>query len=336
METKYKIITGATVIIVFVLLGFILKMQYDIQQKQKQIEQSIIEFKKLEEGIVRLESKYVNSSKDLEKVLSGLGVDVDTIKKDLREQGAQLEAVAVVIGTTGGYNGKNLPSDFKLPSVGIGNNTTTPGSSNSSSNAVCLSAYGYCDGAQGLNLFEPSEDIKIPFGSVTFDAATEKPWSLQVFPRKYYSVLSMSKDNNGRTIAHAKMMIESQGQRYTIGVNEAYYKEVLNPSRFYWWNPRITGGVGFGFSTHGSASSMVSLQFYPSSYASNKARPSWMFFGVGAGYEFVSKSPVATVAPVMYNAFPNSNLIQNLYVGPVVGMGFDGAVHVNGSMNIVF
>ena len=342
IATKYKIAAGVSVLALFVLLGIILYMQYSLSQKQQEIERNIIEFKKLEDGIVRLESKYVRNSDDLEKILKDLGVSVNIIKKDLDEQGAQLEAVAVVVGTTHGYSETNLPSDFQNPSNNSGNNGNTGNSANNSNNnsgdttSLCLSSYGYCQNAQGLNLFEQGEKEQIPFGSVLFDASSEKPWSIEVFPRKYFSVLSFGKDNDGRTIAHSRMMIESQGKKHVVGINEAYYREVYNPARFYWWNPRLAGGIGFGLSTNGSMSSMTSVQFYPSSYASNKARPSWMFFGVGVGYNLVDDSFVGTVAPVMYNVLPKSNLIQNIYVGPTVGMGTDGGVRVNGSMNIAF
>ncbi|HUU88457.1 MAG TPA: hypothetical protein VMX17_11995 [Candidatus Glassbacteria bacterium] len=343
IATKYKIVAGISVLALFVLLGIILYMQYSLSQKQQEIERSIIEFKKLEDGIVRLETKYVRNSDDLEKILKNLGVSVDIIKKDLDSQGAQLEAVAVIVGTTHGYSGTNLPSDFQKPSTGSSNNndnignSSNPSNNNSNStNPSCMSSYGYCQNAQGLNLFEQGEKEQIPFGSVLFDAASDKPWSVEVFPRKYYSILSMGKDNDGRTVAHSRMMIESQGKKHVVGINQAYYREVYEPARFYWWNPRLAGGIGFGLSTNGRMSSMVSAQFYPSSYASNKARPSWMFFGVGAGYDLVDDSFVGTVAPVMYNVLPKSNLIQNIYVGPTVGMGTDGGVRVNGSMNIAF
>jgi len=343
IATKYKIAAGISVLALFVLLGIILYMQYSLSQKQQEIERSIIEFKKLEDGIVRLENKYVNNSDDLEQILKNLGVDVSIIKKDLDSQGAQLEAVAVVVGTTHGYSSTNLSSDFQRPSTNSGDigstydpNLNSANPSCNSANPSCMSSYGYCQNVQGLNLFEQGEKEQIPFGSVLFDAASDKPWSVEVFPRKYYSVLSMGKDNDGRTVAHSRMMIESQGKKHVVGINQAYYREVYEPARFYWWNPRLAGGIGFGISTKGKASSMVSAQFYPSSYASNKARPSWMFFGVGAGYDLVDDSFVGTVAPVMYNVLPKSNLIQNIYVGPTVGMRTDGGVHINGSMNIAF
>jgi hypothetical protein len=347
MSTKSKLIIGGIIVLVLLVFAYIIKIQHDIITNQRNIETKIIEFKQLGDGLARLESKITTDRADLEKKLNDLGVDYKKIEEDLKNNDAKLEIIAVTIGATEGYKKTNIGSDWQQPIPTNNSSVTNSDAINpnasvlrlSSSAEECVNKYGYCNNIQGLNLFELGPaDEKIPFGDVAFNATSPTPWSLNVYPRKYYSVLSVGKNTEGNIVAHSQVMIEdNNGNKHKIGISEKSYVEQVNKTyRFYWWSPRFMGEYSLGLRTDGAVSSIVGLKAYISSYTANKSRPTWMFIGLGGGYDMSNRRPAVSVSPVAYNVFHTTELIQNLYVAPTVSMATDGGVGIHGTIGLIF
>lgn len=341
MNTRNKIAIGSGIIIVFLIFAYIIKMQHDIITKQNDISTKIIEFQQLGNGIARIESKMTSDRKDLELKLKDLGVNYDTIKKDLDNHNAKLEAISVSIGRTEGYVRSNIISDWQDPLDEYPNSQQQPNTNtNINLDPTCVSQHGYCRSVQGLNLYEQGiNNEKIPFGAVGFNATSPTPWNLNVYPRKYYSILSMGKKPDGSVIAHSQMVIEDRdGNKHNIAIDEkSFYEQVDQTYRFSWWSPRIMAGYGIGANFNHGFSSILNMQFYTSSYTANQSRPTWMFFGLGAGYDLTNKGIIATLSPVSYNMFHMNNLIQNIYFAPIVSMSFaDSSIGVHAMASLIF
>jgi len=343
MDTRTKIYIGVAIAALLAVLMYIVKIQHDMLTKQQEIERSIVEFKQLGNGLARIEGRMTTDKSDLEKQLKNLGVDVSKLSDDLKENGAKLEAISVSVGTTKGYKKEGMPSDWQapIPTNSLDTNSPTPPTPllATNNNPDCSSKYGYCNKLQGINLYEEGLDkVKIPFGNATFNATSSTPWGVEVYPRKYYSILSMGKDATGRIVAHSQMMIEDKtGQKHKIAVDESsYIEQVAETSRMYWWNPRIMAGYSLGATTSAEISSILSAQFFMSSYTSNKSRPKWSFIGIGGGYDIARRALVGVISPVMYNLFPTNEFIQNVYIGPTVGLSTQESVSFSGTISLIF
>ena len=335
IKNKTKILIGIGVLSAFALSAYIIKIQNDISKRQEDINTKIIEYKKLEDGLARIESRQTTDKKDLEKSLKEFGVNYSKIQKDLDDHNAKLEAISVSIGRTEGYIRSNSISDWQEPIDDSANpQPSTP------PDPTCSSQYGYCTKIQGLNLYEQGiNNDKIPFGSVGFNATSSAPWNLSVYPRKYYSILSLGKKSDGTTIAYSQMYIEDKdGNKHKIAIDEkSFYEQVDKTYRFYWWNPRIMAGYGVGARFNNGFSSIINAQLYTSSYTANQSRPTWSFFGAGIGYDLTNSSVIGTVSPVAYNLFHTTDLIQNFYVAPVISLSFlDSSIGVHASASLIF
>lgn len=326
MTNKTKIIIGASVIVAIIIFAYIIKIQNDIANRQRNIETQTIEFKQLGDGIARLESRMVSDSASLEQKLKDLGIDYKKIQKDLDQNNAKIDAISVVVAKTPGYVQVNVPSDSSRPNP-------DPVDPN-----VCKNPHGYCDEIKRKDLFEQGQSSQIPIGFVEFDATKDQPWGVNIFPRKYYSILSMGKDSQGAVFAHSQFMIEDQnGIKHKIAVDErSFFEQVDKTYRFHWWNPRIMGEYSFGARTDGNLISMLGVKGYISAYTANYSRPTWTFIGLGAGYDMSNKKIAANFSPVAYNVFHTNDLIQNLYVAPTVSMFSDLGIGFSATVALIF
>lgn len=316
MDWKVKTgIVGAVLLIIAALI-FIVKVQYDTIERLKTIETSVVESKDIGNGIIRAQSSYITRS-DLERMIKDQNMSLSNIKSDLRKLGADVQGVHVVSVVTPGYSGSNLPSTVVVPNP----NPSDP-------TQPLTDKYGYLSNQQWLALTEPFGDgTTVPFGRAGFSASEEKPWSVEVLPRKYGSTTVLGQDEDGRHYAYSRFQIEVDGKTYTVPITESKLVEEYPTAKFS-FNPRLYLGIDGGAIANPPASAeitpSVGLSFF--SYGKTKVSPDFSFLTLGVGYATQRQAGVVIVSPVNYNLGKPLPLIDNLHVGPSVSVDVEGNV----------
>lgn len=317
MDWKAKTgIVGAVLLIIAVLV-FIVKVQYDTIQRLKAIETSVVESKDIGNGIVRAQSSYV-TREDLERMLRDQNMSLSDIKKDLSKLGVDVRGVQTIAVVTPGYRGTGIPSTTVV-------HIDPP--NNPDLNQL-VDRYGYLTTQQWLNLTEPFDGgMNVPFGRAGFSASMEKPWSVEVLPRRYGSTTVLGQDEDGRHYAYSRFQIEVDGKTYTVPVTESKLVEEY-PTPSFSFNPRVYLGIDAGAIANPPASSELTpnagLSLF--SYGRIKVSPDFSFLTLGVGYATQRQAPVLILSPINYNVGKPIPLIDNLYVGPSVSVDVDGNI----------
>src|SRR5690606_8147307 len=111
---KWKLAIVVAILALIASLLLIIKWQRDIIKRQEQIENSLVEMKKLPNSITRAEAKYATSD-DIKALAKDLNIKLDPIKEDLKTLGADVKAIQKIKIVSTGYSGGNLPSDSSEP-----------------------------------------------------------------------------------------------------------------------------------------------------------------------------------------------------------------------------
>lgn len=326
-SNKYKYYFYAAITFIIVGFVYIIWQQYKIAGFQENIDRSIVEMKELSDKVVRSQSQYATKD-DLEKIAKDLKFNLDEVEDDLDKLNANVVAINQVLASTPGYDGHGLPSDGTEPNE----NPTEP---ISCPDGTCPDPYGYLSNAQILSLMEPfSDGTAIPFGETKFKAWQENPWDLKIYPRNYNVTTVLGQDEEGRHYAYNKFSVTSQGQEYSIKINDAKLVEVYPESKFR-WSPRLYLGADIG--THlnpPSAEVTPNLQVTLFSKGRTKVNPDWTFVGVGVGFESQNKNISVLLSPFNYNVGQLLPLMNNLYVGPTLGVNPQGNISVMGGVRV--
>ncbi len=336
--TKVGMIAGFVLLVV--MLGFIVKMQWDANKQRDAINKGMIEMKQLADGIVRNQSKYV-SKDDLEKFAEDMDLDLAAIQKDLDEFGAEIEGISSVMARSVGYSGSNLSSTGTTPKDP--EDPENPEAPTCPDGTTCPDLYGYL-GNEQLFLFHETftDGSNIPLGTVGFSAWKSKPWSVDIKPREYHMATVIGRDEDGRVYVHNKMRIGVDGKMHTVPIDQAEFQEVYPESAFR-FDPHLTLGVDVGASIATStdanksavqADVVPNLQVTLFSYGETKVNPDWTFLGLGLGYEAQRNSLGILLSPVNYNVGKPLPLMDNMYLGPVVGVDLEGNVFLGGGIRV--
>ena len=316
------VIIGAAILVVAGLL-FVIKHQRDIINSQRAMETSVVEMKQLQDGIVRSQAGYATKG-DVEKFAKSAGVDLKPIQDDLGKLHAEIQGVSQVVARTPGERIINVGSSSSTP------RTDKPKPLKCPDGSPCPNpdVYGYLGAAQNLQLNEPYSSGKpVPFGQVQFSAWKPKPWSVEIYPRDYSVVTVLSTDEDGRHFIHSKFIIDTKGKKYTVPISEAKFVEEY-PTASFRWSPQLYLGIDAGVLMKPPVRAEVipNIELSLFSYGKTKVNPTWMFLGVGAGYESQSSAFGLILSPVAFNVGDYLPLINNLYFGPSVSFDFGGNV----------
>jgi len=331
MSTLSKILLAILSIVLVGAIGFIIYQQYEMKAVQAQISSSMVAQKTLLDGITRSQAEYATKA-DLDAFAAANNVNLATIQKDVDTLGATITGMNQVVVSNTAVNQTNLPSTNTTPNT----KPTTPTANCNGTQIPCPEAdpYKYQQNVQSLSLTEPfsapgQTTVNVPLGSVSFDASKQTPWSENLLQRTYSVSNVLATDQNGKQYVYNQFSITTNGKTYKAPITTAAYVQQYPMPSFSWWSPRLYLGAdaGLGF-THlpltGEFTPNVSFGFL--SYGQTKVSPDWSFGQVGIGYGIVSRDVQIQIAPAMYNIGENLPVIQNTFVGPVLGIGFNGDV----------
>lgn len=332
---KTKLILVVSLIGTIILLIFLTKSIFEIKsslnEAKHKLEASSIQMKQLDDSIARSQSSYVTSDQ-LEKSLSDLGLHA--IQADLDRLNAKIDAINIVLISTPGFIGTN-----------IGSTSTKPKPKNDPivppvipcTNGECINPdkFNYLNNEQFLAINEPFTDGFVPFGSTSFKAWEQKPWSLNILPRNYSISNVVSQDEDGQMIVYNKFNIEVDGKKYPIKIKDSKTIQELRGSEF-WFNPRLQLGVGVGPVVYPKLTAEVvpTLQVSLFSYGPHRRQTTWNFLGLGIGMHTQNPSPVVSISPVNYNIGEPLPLLENLFIGPTLSVDISGNISIAGSVQV--
>jgi hypothetical protein len=311
MDWKIKASIIATILTIFCAMGYIIKMQHDQIQKQKDIETSVVAMKVLTDGIVRNQAQYA-SKDDLQKFAKDNAVDLTPIQNNLKTLQASISSISVVNVITPGKDIDNTPS-------------TSTGDINPNPVKDPVDKYGYFNKQQVYALNEPFNDkVNVPWGSAKFSAWQQNPWSLDIYSRDYKSATVLGVDDSGRHYAYSQMTIVSNGKEYKLPIGAANYVEQYPDAKWRWgFTPYlgISAGVDFPKAT-GEIVPNLGISFL--THGKNVLSPDFMFLGLGIGYEARQNNAAIMFSPINYNLNGVISFLHNTYIGPDISVDFSG------------
>ncbi len=325
MSILNKILICICALTILGALGFIAYKQYEISVRQTAIETQVVKQKELSDSIMRSQNEYATKD-DIEKFIKSNGASLKVIQDDLKSLHAEISAANVVSVHSSGQKGSNIPS------TGTGGSNPNPTNSDT---------YGYLKNTQTLSLNEKF-NIPVPIGQVGFSAWQPSPWNVNIFPREYKVVSVIGTDENQRTYVYNKFSVKVDNKDYDVKIASSETKQEYPDSKWSFWSPRLYIGAdgGIDISTVPTISSQIKGQFVPSinfgfiSYGQFKRQPIFSVAQVGIGASVIDAKPKVIVTPIAYNIGQHVPFISNTYIGPSVGIGFNGSVDIMAGIRI--
>lgn len=328
MSLSTKILLAIVAIVLLCVGGFIIYKQIENANTLNDIQHSIVEQKQLLDNVSRAQAQYV-SQQDLAAFAKQQNIDLSVIQKDLDTLNAQVKAINGITVISQGQAGNNIPS------TGV---TVRP---NPPVIAAGQDPFGYMTHTQKLTINEKFSNIEVPFGEVGFSAWQDKPWDIQVEPRKYSITSVLGQDENGRHYSYSKFAIQTNDKTYDVKIDDNKFLEEAPTAKFSFWNPRVFMTAGGGVSLtqapiQGSANAGVTLGIM--SYGQFKTTPAVSVLQLGVVYETGSQKPAVILNPVNFNigGILPSGLANNTYLGPSMQVDLSGNVYAGGNISIGF
>lgn len=320
LSSKTLAIIGT--VIFFILSSVVLYEVHSMNARQSAIETQIVKQQELADGITRAMASWATKA-DIEKLAKDSNTNLEAIKNDLAKLNASVTAVNVSRSASKGQTNTNVPSTdvVKDPNA-------TPSTILCDGKEVpCGDPFGYQMTTQKLSLNEQFGELSVPIGSVGFSASKKEPWSIDILPREYNAVTVIGTDEEQRMYAYNKFTIHTKDKDYEVPVTSSQIKQEYPSPKFTLLNPRLYIGVNSGINTTtvtGMAGPTLNLQV--ASLGKYKTQPDLSILQLGVGYDAVAKTPTAVVTPVAYNIGKHIPLMNNLYVGPQLSVGFNGDI----------
>lgn len=321
MSTTAKVLIFIATILALGGMGVIIYNQINISKQQQAIQDQVIQQKALVDGLVQSANSYT-TKQDLNNFIQQNTGDLKAIQDNLSSLGASITAANVVTANSQGQVATNVASTSTTPSgvkptvpivVGCpgGGTVTCPNSD----------PFGYQANQQTLALNEDFSNLKVPFGSVSFNAWQQAPWSVNIAPRQYNVTSVIGTDENQRVYVDNKFTVKVADKTYTVPITTAQTQQVYPTAKFSFWNPRLflTTGGSINLSQLGGEANLGTTVGMMS-YGKFLTNPDISVLQIGAAYQVVSKKPALILNPVSIDIghlFPNK-LINNTYLGPSV------------------
>jgi hypothetical protein len=318
------------------LLIFIVYKQIEIADKQKEIESSMIKQKDIGDSITRSMSQYA-TSKDLEMLIRGNGMDLSKISDDLTKLKSKIDSINVISSSSTGYDWHDIPSSgsINLPAPHGDPVSSAPVVDCGDKKITCLQDPNhYWTTTQLLDVHEEFKDIKVPFARVGFTASKDKPWGVSTYDRQYKVVTVTGTDEDGRVSNYNKMQIIAAGKTYDVPIAQAETSQQYPDAKFRWFSPRLYVGVDGGVTSHGEPDLSPTLQMAFMNYGRYVATPDVAVLQVGVGVNTMDKKGYISITPASYNIGKHLPFIKNTYLGLSVNAAVDGTVAVTGGIKV--
>lgn len=332
ISLKAYLIIG--IVLLFAALVWLIWHQQNIIDRQRRIEQSTIEMRQLQDGIVRNKARYV-TGQQLKDFAKQTDVNLKQIQKDAKKLGADVQSISEAKTVTPGFIKTLIQSSSSTPRTDPPEKIETKCPDGTSVTCPNPDKFGYLGKTEKLALKEPFADgTKVPWGEVGFSAWQQKPWQLKVYPRKYSAVTVMAQDEDGRHFAYSKFSIESEGEKHSIPIEAELVEKIPEPE--FRFNPRLYLSIGVGtyFNPRPDWEITPNLQVFLFSHGHTKITPKWIFLGVGAGYGTQMNKLNFILSPVSYNIGKHIPLVDNIYIGPSVGLDTSGSFSILGGLRV--
>jgi len=319
-DWQKKIFSVVGLIILISGLLLVIKYQRDIINKQAIIQNSLVEMKKIQGDVTRNQTQYA-TPEDINKIANSLDLKLGPIKDDLNSLKAHITGIQTISVNSDGVNKTNLNSTSVTPRTDIPKNEP-------------VDEFGYQRNAQNLTLSETFGKNTIPVGNVTFKAWQKEPWSVLQYPRKYSVINVLGTDEDGKTYTYSKFAVETNGKVYNLDINDAKLTELLPENKFR-FSPRLFMGGDFGVSLLKPQFEFVpNLELMLFSRGVTSTYPSWLFLGLGLGYNTAGKNVLFMVSPVSYNVGQFIPFMKNLYLSTDIGIDVHGDFAVLGGVKV--
>ena len=331
LSTKILVALGSLVLIS--VLAFIVYEQHQMSVQQNAIQQQVVTQKQLADNITRAMSDWTTKA-DLQQYAKDNNLNLQVIQDNLDKLNATISAINISVAKSNGQIATNIGSTTTIKDP-VTQKPVTVVCDGKEINCPNQDPYGYQSNEQVLQLNEKFSTLSIPFGNVTFNAANQAPWSIDIAPRQYKSSTTLATDENQRTFAYNTFTINVNNKDYEIPISSSEIKQVYPGPRFHLWNPMLYLGVNGGVnlnSVNWSGGANLSLQIM--SYGKYKIQPDWSILQIGLGFDAVSKQPNLLLSPFAYNVGQHIPLMSNLYVGPVFGWNFNNNWVVLGGITV--
>lgn len=320
MDLKTKIGLIILTIITLGLLGFIVYHQYEIEKRQDAIQTQMTQMKTLPDGTQRAETHWA-TKEDLEALGKQNSVDMQAVQKDLETLHASLTAVNVVSVKSSEQVANNLSATSTTPNPNPQGIPTTD-------------AFGYFKNRQVLKLDENFDGTKVPIGEVGFSAWQAKPFDLNLQSRTYSVATVIGTDENQKQYAYNKFVIKVGDKEYPVKIANNTFSQEYPEAKFH-FEPRLFLGVNGGLNINqmkGEAFPDLSLGVIQ--YSKFTKNPTLTFLDVGIGYAMIDKRPIVSITPITYNIGEKLPLIDNVHLGPVLGVETNGNLTVGAGFRI--
>lgn len=162
----------------------------------------------------------------------------------------------------------------------------------------------------------------------------EKPWTIQNFPLELHTSVLQTEEYDGtysnyvETYFTNEFVKSSKGKKYYFNSDVEWAKREIKDKKFR-FNMRLgfTGGV-----TQDSVFPGLDLSF--ASYGKTERDMDWRFLTFGAG--FAKEDTYGYFMPVQYNIGNFIPFVENMFLGPLVGVGIDTDIIYGGGLSVPF
>jgi len=332
MITKAKIgIVVAIAAVIGALLFWIQKQKNELAELKAKNGELVGQLE-LKDGTTRNMSSYA-SKEDIERLIKESGLDLKVIEEDLKKLDSDLQGVQRLVVDSQGFRGDNLRSTSTTRGKNEdGTPIVVPTAECADGSTIsCPDTFGYLTNRQVITLQEPFADRQVPIGQTGFSAWKENPWDVEIYPRQYQVTNVVSVNDDGKTNMHSQVTITSNGESVIVPIENANYVENYPKAKFR-FNPRLYFGVDAGFAPYNIAKVqpdavgeiIPGAQVFLFSHGKTKLDTDWAILGLGLGYATQNRALGFTLSPIHYNVGKPIPLIENLFLGPTVGLDTKG------------
>lgn len=328
MTTRLKVAVAAVLLIVATLVGVIAWQQARIRTQAGQLAAAAaVQRVTLADGTARVDA-LVTQTGGAEQAAEQAGASLEQVRQDTVALGAHLNALVASTVRSAGLRRVGVASSASEP--------RGPTAALASDGAAGDDKWQYTQTKQTLRLVEPFKNgTQVPWGKAAFSAWQRNPWDVEVFERSYKSFAIGSVGPDGVRRVYTQFVIEVGGESFKLPVTEAQYVEDAVPARFRWrLKPMFAFGIAPFVRGNDGVAVLPGLQLAVAGYGSVPELPTWMFGAVGVSYEPRLQGAAVMIVPVSYNVGDPLPLLDNLYLGPAVGVQFGGGVSVGLALQV--